>query len=146
MKKITNILEMLKIPILLLSMTLLIIMVLYFPNLITHVSLLVKKLNINILHIGASNWLNIAISSCSLIASFLTIYFTREPSRKQMKQQHNENIKNNRYQDKMDELKDLKEIVIELLRCFRADDIFRNVQLLVNIRMRFLWLKQYVVN
>lgn len=51
-----------------------------------------------------------------------------------MKQQHNENIRNNRYQGKMNELKDLKEIVIELLRCFRADDIFRNVQLLVNAK------------
>lgn len=134
MKKITNISRIAEISLLLLSMMLLIVIVLYFPNIITYISLLVKKLNKNILHIGAYNWLNIAISSCSLIAAFLAIYFTGKLSRDQMKDQHNETIRNNEYQNKMTELKELTKIIIELLRCFRADDIFRNVQLLVNAK------------
>lgn len=109
-------------------------MFLYFPNIVTFISLIIKRLNKNIMHFGAYNWLDISISCCSLVTAFLTIYFTGKSSREQIKQQHEENIRNSKYQNKLDDLKKLTEIIIELLRCFRADDVFRNVQLMVNAK------------
>lgn len=104
---------------------------LHFPSIVTFVSLIIKSLNKNIMHFGAYNWLDISIGFCSLVATFLTIYFTGKSSREQIKQQHEENIRNSKYQNKMAELEKITEVIIELLRCFRADDVFRNVQLMV---------------
>lgn len=107
---------------------------LFFPTIISTIAKLIKIINPNILHIGASNWLNLIGVILQTIVAAVAIIYSGKMTREQIKQQHEENRKNNNYQKKIDELNILKDIVVALLNSFRADDTFRKVQLMTNAK------------
>ncbi len=107
---------------------------LFFPTVISLIANFIRTINPNILHIGASNWLNLMGVILQTIIATAAIIYSGKMTREQIRTQHEENKKNNNYQKKIDELNVLKGIVIALLNSFRTDDIFRKVQLMTNAK------------
>ena len=107
---------------------------LFFPTVISLIANFIRTINPNILHIGASNWLNLMGVILQTIIAAAAIIYSGKMTREQIRTQHEENRKNNNYQKKIDELNVLKGIVVALLNSFRTDDIFRKVQLMTNAK------------
>lgn len=107
---------------------------LFFPTVISLIANFIRTINPNILHIGASNWLNLMGVILQTIIAAAAIIYSGKITREQIRTQHEENKKNNNYQKKIDELNVLKGIVVALLNSFRTDDIFRKVQLMTNAK------------
>lgn len=107
---------------------------LFFPTVISLIANFIRTINPNILHIGASNWLNLMGVILQTIIAAAAIIYSGKMTREQIRTQHEENKKNNNYQKKIDELNVLKGIVVALLNSFRTDDIFRKVQLMTNAK------------
>lgn len=107
---------------------------LFFPTVISLIANFIRTINPNILHIGASNWLNLMGVILQTIIAAAAIIYSGKMTRAQIRTQHEENKKNNNYQKKIDELNVLKGIVVALLNSFRTDDIFRTVQLMTNAK------------
>lgn len=107
---------------------------LFFPTVISLIANFIRTINPNILHIGASNWLNLMGVILQTIIAAAAIIYSGKMTREQIRTQHEENKKNNNYQKKIDELNVLKGIVVALLNSFKTDDIFRKVQLMTNAK------------
>lgn len=107
---------------------------LFFPTVISLIANFIRTINPNILHIGASNWLNLMGVILQTIIVSAAIIYSGKMTREQIRTQHEENKKNNNYQKKIDELNVLKGIVVALLNSFRTDDIFRKIQLMTNAK------------
>lgn len=107
---------------------------LFFPTVISLIANFIRTINPNILHIGASNWLNLMGVILQTIIAAAAIIYSGKMTREQIRTQHEENKKNNNYQKKIDELNVLKGIVVALLNSFRTDDIFRKIQLMTNAK------------
>lgn len=107
---------------------------LFFPTVISLIANFIRTINPNILHIGASNWLNLMGVILQTIIASAAIIYSGKMTREQIRTQHEENKKNNNYQKKIDELNVLKGIVVALLNSFRTDDIFRKIQLMTNAK------------
>ena len=107
---------------------------LFFPTVISLIANFIRTINPNILHIGASNWLNLMGVILQTIIATAAIIYSGKMTREQIRTQHEENKKNNNYQKKIDELNVLKGIVVALLNSFRTDDIFRKIQLMTNAK------------
>ena len=74
---------------------------LFFPTVISLIANFIRTINPNILHIGASNWLNLMGVILQTIIATAAIIYSGKMTREQIRTQHEENKKNNNYQKKL---------------------------------------------
>ena len=109
-----------------------IILIIYSPNIISKLIECEKIINRNVINeIGYDGWIGFYATVFGGIITLITFLITSYMSKKQIEEQHKENIKMLKAQNRNEELKELKNKVSDLLEAYSRSDKMRNIYNLI---------------